>query len=134
MEIEGGCLCGEIRYAVSGRVSGVGECHCSICRRATGGPYTAIAFTSTRSFRWLKGEATATHFRRPSGWSVAFCPTCGAPVPKAHDNGKLWLLPAGGLDGDPEIEVLQHIFVGSQAGWDVMGDGAPQHEAGGPEG
>ena len=134
MELEGGCLCGAIRYGISGRVSGVGECHCSICRKATGSAYTAVAFTSTKSFRWVQGEETATHFARPRGWSVTFCPTCGAPVTRVHENGKVVVVPAGGIDGDPEIEVMQHIFVGSKAAWDVIGDEAPRHDEWAPEG
>ena len=35
---EGGCLCGEVRYRIVGPVRDVIVCHCSVCRRAHGGP------------------------------------------------------------------------------------------------
>lgn len=133
MDVEGGCLCDAIRYQISGRVSDVGECHCSICRKATGTGCTAVVITSAKSFGWLAGEASVAHFARPGGWSAAFCPTCGAPVPRVHENGKVVLVPAGGLDGRPDLSVGQHIFVGSMAPWDAIGDDAPRHDEWAPE-
>lgn len=32
----GGCYCGALRYRIAAAPIGVGHCHCSICRRATG--------------------------------------------------------------------------------------------------
>lgn len=133
METQGGCLCGALRYEIAGRVSGVGQCHCSVCRKGTGCGSTAVVVAGAKSFRWLEGEGSEARFARPGGWSVSFCPTCGSPVPKLHENGKVVLIPVGGLDGDPGLAVAQHIFVGSKAGWDVLGDDAPRHEEGADE-
>ena len=33
------------------------------------------------------------------------------------------------LDDDTGLTVAKHIFVGSKARWDVIGDDAPRHEA-----
>lgn len=30
--IEGGCLCGKVRYAIDGDIGEVSHCHCSMCR------------------------------------------------------------------------------------------------------
>ena len=133
MDIQGGCVCEAIRYGISGRVSDVGECHCSVCRKGTGAGCTAVVVTSAKSFSWLAGEDSPTHFARSSGWSTAFCPTCGSPVPRLHENGKVVLVPAGGLDGNPELSVGQHIFAGSKAAWDEIGDAAPRHDEWAPE-
>jgi hypothetical protein len=32
--IEGGCLCGKLRYAVDGDIGEVSHCHCSMCHPA----------------------------------------------------------------------------------------------------
>ena len=133
MDVEGGCLCGATRYRIRGRVSDVGQCHCSVCRRATGGGSTAVVFTAARSFEWLSGEDAIRSFRRPSGWVVSFCPTRGSPLPREHENGKVVVVPVGGLDESAGIGVMHHIFVGSKAGWDVIGDDGAQHEEWVPE-
>ena len=33
----GGCLCGGVRYRVQGPLRPILQCHCEMCRRATGG-------------------------------------------------------------------------------------------------
>lgn len=35
---EGGCLCGALRYALSGPSIDAGYCHCRFCQRASGAP------------------------------------------------------------------------------------------------
>jgi hypothetical protein len=40
----------------------------------------------------------------------------------------------GCLDGDPEISLNRHIFVGSKASWETIpNDDVPQFEKGSPE-
>ncbi len=38
-EHTGGCMCGALRYRVSGAPVLVGICHCETCRRNAGAPY-----------------------------------------------------------------------------------------------
>ena len=130
--MRGSCLCGSVRIEIEGRVSPVGQCHCSLCRKASGVASNAVLLTSRKSLRWLSGEDGIAHWSRPSGWSVAFCRTCGCPAPLLHPSGKLYWVPAGLLDDDPGVGIGQHIFVGSKAAWDVIPEGAPRFEEGRP--
>ena len=46
MQLEGGCLCGDIRYKVSGELAKEEKpslCHCRICQRAAGAPVVGWA-------------------------------------------------------------------------------------------
>jgi hypothetical protein len=124
----GGCLCGAIRYEVHGRLPPVGKCHCSLCRRASGAGSNAILNVRTERFVWLSGEDQMREHRTPSGWGTFFCPTCGSPAPHRLSTGDRVLIPAGTLDADPGPRVAGHIFVGSKASWDVIGDDAPQFD------
>lgn len=133
MAIHGSCLCGAVEFEIDGRMSDIGECHCSICRRANGARGTATLVTAARSLSWLSDESGVASFRHSDTWSSDFCPTCGSPVPRLHENGKVYLVPAGILDGDPGVRVANHIFVGSKAAWDEIGGDAPQHDEWDPD-
>jgi hypothetical protein len=124
----GGCLCGAVRYAVHGRLPPVGMCHCSQCRRVSGVGSNAVLSVRAERFEWLAGEDHWREFRLPSGWSSVFCPTCGSPAPQRLANSDRVLVSAGTLDADPGPAVAGHIFVGSKASWDVIGDDAPQFD------
>lgn len=122
----GSCLCGATRFEMTGRVSGIGQCHCSLCRKVSGVASNAVLLTSRNSLRWISGEDSAQRYQRPSGWATTFCGTCGSPLPQLHPNGKVYWVPAGLLDDDPGVRVEQHIFVGSKAPWDEIAGDAPQ--------
>jgi hypothetical protein len=44
-----------------------------------------------------------------------------------HD-GKVHGVTLGCVDGDPGVQIEQHLFVGSRAPWDHIGGSAPQFE------
>ncbi len=129
----GSCLCGGFRFEIDGKVSDIHRCHCSVCRKATGAGAIAILATAAKSFKWLCGEESIRSFRRPSGWETAFCANCGTPAPRLQPNGKIWSIPMGCLDGDPGVQVAEHIFVGSIASWDSVSPGAAEYREWNPE-
>ena len=131
--IRGSCACGAVRFETEGRVSPVSQCHCSTCRKSFGGSSNAVVITAKKRFRFLDGEDQIRGFQRPSGYRTSFCGRCGSPAPLEHERGKLMALPAGSLDDDPGVGVGRHIFVGSKASWDEIGDDAPRFEEWPPE-
>ena len=118
--IRGSCLCRAFQFEIDGRISEIHRCHCSVCRKGTGAGAMAVLATAARSFTWVCGEKEIRTFQRPSGWRVAFCPTCGTPAPGLSPNGKVWSIPVGCLDDDPGVNVARHIFVASKASWDSI--------------
>jgi hypothetical protein len=130
--IRGSCLCGGVRFEITGKVSGIGQCHCSLCRKASGTASNAVVLTATRSFRWVRGEDLAQKWERPIGRGSTFCRVCGSPLPGLHPSGKVFWVPAGLLDDDPGTRIEQHIFVGSKAPWEEIPGGVPQHEEAAP--
>lgn len=128
--LTGSCLCGGVRFEISGRVSPIGQCHCSRCRKVSGAASGAILYTAVGSLEWRAGQEQIRRFVLPdgSGWGTDFCDTCGSPLPRLHPNGKIYFVPAGLLDRDPGVRVERHIFVGSRAPWDEIGGSALQFE------
>jgi hypothetical protein len=126
--VSGSCLCGAVRYQVDGRISPIGLCHCSKCRKATGSAFHAGALCRKTRFRWLSGEDAVAEYRTPSGYTTRFCRTCGALVPMFQDDGEYVVLHAGALDDDPGSRPAHHIFVGSKAAWYEIADDLPRFD------
>ncbi len=126
--VKGSCLCKGVQYAVDGKVSDIGHCHCSKCRKISGVNSNGVVLAAARRFQWICGEDLVRHYSMEDGWTSAFCSTCGCPAPMPMPDGKLFWLPIGSLDEYPEINVVQHIYVGSKARWEIIGDDAPQYD------
>ena len=125
--LKGSCLCGGIRFEASGLCSKIGFCHCSRCRKCSGTSAAGSLKVGFDDLRWLVGQDLLT-----AGPKHSFCRVCGSPMPDVNKRKTLYDVPVGCLDGDPQLLVGDHIFVGSKASWDAIGDGAPQYAEGGP--
>ena len=79
---EGGCLCGNIRFLVSGEPDRVAVCHCRYCQLRTGAPFGSLAYFVTSDVKLLKGNLTDFSFTSESGsgWTTKFCSKCATTL------------------------------------------------------
>ena len=125
--LQGGCLCGSIRYELDGTLQNARSCHCSRCRKAFSSAASAYAeLTSTSTLKWLTGKELLTRFETGNGWGMGFCSKCGSTLCGMHNN-RVHGLTLGCIDGDPGIDIEMHIFVDSKAPWDHIGGHATQY-------
>ena len=124
----GACNCGAVAFEISGDLSGVYVCHCSICRRATGANGIAVIVTGKDAFRWTRGEDQIATWKKPDAdWQTWFCRVCGSPLPGENDETRMFV-PAGLIsEGGEALKVVHHIWVDSRAVWDEIGDAGKQH-------
>ena len=78
LPLEGGCLCGAVRYRITLPPLDTGYCHCRMCQRSSGGPVQASAEIPIAGFALIKGELKA--YRSSPGAVRHFCPHCGTSV------------------------------------------------------
>jgi hypothetical protein len=125
----GECNCGAVAFEIDADLSGVFVCHCSICRRSTGSSGIAVVLVPKDQFRWVRGEDHIATWKKPAtDWQKWFCRDCGSPVPGENDATTIFV-PAGCLtSGGDALRVVHHIWVGSKAVWDEIGDSGKQHE------
>ena len=76
--IEGGCLCGNVRYRATGEPVARSLCHCRTCRRASGAPSVAWVVFRSDDFLFL-GDAPSRYNSSPDV-ERTFCGNCGTPL------------------------------------------------------
>lgn len=126
--LEGGCLCGQVRYKVSDDLAGVIACHCRECRKmsghffaATAAPRDTFEITIAAGLRWFGSSSTS---RR------GFCGECGSSLFFDHGPQEPIGIAAGSFDGDPPLTVAAHIYVDEAGKYYSIDDGAEQYDAG----
>jgi len=132
MAITGECFCGSVTYKVEGKLRDAKSCHCSRCRKAFNAQASAAAFVEPNEFRWLSGEELLTSYVGVHGYGLQFCKVCGSTLSTIY-KGEVMQVTLGCVNGDPQIEIGQHLFVGSKATWEVMPEGDNQFEGRPPE-
>ncbi|WP_246590209.1 GFA family protein [Marinobacterium ramblicola] len=117
--VSGSCLCNSVTYEITGNLGIFQYCHCSRCRKFTGSAFAANMFVLPEQFRWTKGEELVARFALPEAkhFATAFCRHCGSALPWMAQTGKAVVVPAGTLDGDPQLRPTQNIFCASRAIW-----------------
>ncbi|CBL46543.1 Conserved hypothetical protein [gamma proteobacterium HdN1] len=116
-EHAGSCLCGEVRYTVSGSFDRFFLCHCSHCRKDTGSAHAANLFASSAKLSWRSGESLVKVFQLPgTRHARSFCMICGSALP--FSIGDMTVVPAGSLDTGISNIPDGNIFTGSRATWD----------------
>jgi len=132
LNISGECFCGAVTYEVSGKLRDARSCHCSRCRKAFSSQASAYALVDPAEFKWLTGEGLLTSYIGDQGAGLMFCSKCGSTLCGIVD-GDVHGVTLGCVNGDPNIQIGRHIFVGSKAPWEVIPEGLPIFEAAPPD-
>lgn len=126
--ITGKCLCGDIRYTLDGPFLSMSHCHCSRCRKHHGSAFLTEVAAPASAFRWQQGMDRLASYTSSPGFQRTFCPRCGSTMPSIEASAEAIFVPAGNLDGDPQVAPKMHIFTASKAPWYAITDDLPQHE------
>jgi hypothetical protein len=125
--IRGSCLCGGVRYEITGDLRGMTHCHCSMCRKSHGAAFATYAEVESRDIHFSKGQELISRYASSDSAQRSFCARCGSNLlfePKETPN-QVWVA-AGGFDSDPKAAPRAHIYVDSKASWFSISDDLPQ--------
>ncbi len=125
--LSGSCLCGTVKYEVTGEAKRFFHCHCSRCRKSTGTGHASNLFVQPGTLKWLQGEAEIRSYKPPEAVRFAnhFCGKCGSRVPRQAAGSDIVIIPAGSLDVEAPIKPQARIFQGSRAQWSCVSDEIP---------
>ena len=133
MAIEGGCLCGAVRYRIDSELKQAGSCYCSMCRKSHGAAFGTYAAVPEGTLTWVSGKDEVKVYKSSPDGGRAFCPHCGSTLGAVEKDELRWVT-LGTVDGDPGIRPQAHIFVASKAPWHEINDDLPQFDEYPPSG
>jgi hypothetical protein len=117
--LQGGCLCGSVRFEITSAFLSAGYCHCTHCQRRTGTASSANGRVPQEGFQILQGAEQLRAYQPEGGVPKLFCATCGSalfsgdPFSDAEVAVRL-----GTLDRAPDIRLHYRQFVDSAASWE----------------
>ncbi len=124
----GKCLCGGVKFEITGTVPNLYQCHCSECRRQSGSASNTATIVNANQFSWKAGQNIVTGFKHRTGFNSHFCSICGSPVPnKLRKSEYIWI-PAGLLEDSENLEIVLHLYVGSKSHWEEISNSGMKYE------
>ena len=127
--LQGGCLCGAVRFEITAPFLTAGYCHCTRCQRRTGTGSSVNGRVPRAGFRLLQGRERISAHHPPDGKAKLFCSDCGSALfsgdPFSDEEVAVRL---GVLDGDPGIRPQFRQFLDSAVAWEpIPDDGLERH-------
>ena len=108
----GGCLCGAVRYEVTGPLRDVVICHCGRCRRTHG---HAAAYSACAEPDLVLARDDGLRWYEADGRARGFCARCGASLFwRAEGRGTISVA-AGTLDQPTGLKIVAHIYTRDHA-------------------
>ncbi len=128
--LSGGCLCGGVRYRITGPCRDVINCHCENCRRTHGhiAAYTSVLKSdlelfSQHTLQWYHDESPNTY--------RGFCNRCGASLFwDTRDDRNKMSVAAGSLDDSGKLKTIGHVYVSEAGKYYEISDELPRFETG----
>ncbi len=115
-QMQGGCLCGAIRYQLSAAPFAADYCHCRKCQKSCGAPVASWMDFKTTQVSWISGAVT--EFASSENARRGFCSTCGSTL-SYRDVGhpEYMTLAIASLDNPDAVAPTYHIHTDSQMKW-----------------
>ncbi len=129
-KIEGGCLCGAVRYETETEPVTTAICHCRNCQKQSGSALSIIVGFPAGSLRTTGSSLTAYKDEGESGKPVLryFCNLCGSPlITRAEFSPEVEFIKAGTLDDPSWLKPdaafwgeRQHDWLKGNASWPIF--------------
>jgi hypothetical protein len=121
--LSGSCHCGTVHFEVDGPFERLTFCHCTTCKKISGGGGTANGRARSDSIRVLSGAEALRTYQPAEGSAKTFCSQCGSNLfgggwPES-ENCSVRL---SAIDSPIEQRPEAHLYVRSLAVWETLPD------------
>jgi hypothetical protein len=125
--MQGGCLCGAVRFRLASAPFDAGWCHCRTCQLNSGSP--AMAFASVPVTDYVVEQGEVATVRSSDFGHRGFCARCGTPLYMRVDHQPETVdFSVATLDQPDRVPPGFHIFYASRIAWAEAGDDLPRHD------
>jgi hypothetical protein len=117
--MNGGCLCGDVRYSASGDPAVTSICQCRDCQKQTGSAFVEVVAVPNQNFS-VQGKLQTFTNSGDSGRKLnrKFCPRCGSMVViEAEGFPGMALIMGGTLDDTSWLNPTMSLFCDSAQPW-----------------
>jgi hypothetical protein len=123
----GGCMCGAVRYQLTGEGTNLCCCHCASCRRAAGAPAVPWGTFARAAFSVTRGHLA--EYRSTPPVLRGFCAQCGTSLTYRHERHAAEIdVTLASLDDPGALAPTMHVWVSDKLPWESISDGLPQFE------
>lgn len=125
--VDGGCLCGAVRFRVSATPVRSGYCHCRFCQLNSGAPVVAWLEVPIDGFAYLAGTPGVY---RSSPWGQReFCASCGSfLVYRNQDRPNTVSVNTASLADPARFPPTHHVFASRRICWFDTADDLPRYD------
>jgi hypothetical protein len=113
----GGCLCGNIRYRISGKPTRPHFCTCRMCQRWSGAPIVAWVDFPRESATFDGPGGNPAFFRSSKASQRGHCPKCGGAICAVDDGADTICMTIASLDDPHAIVPKSQSYPGSAPSW-----------------
>jgi hypothetical protein len=123
MALRGSCQCGGVRFEVPDDFEVRSFCHCTTCKKLSGGVGTANGRIRSDEVTILQGEELLRTYQPEEGSAKTFCMVCGSNLfgggwPESDQAGVRLSALDDPVPGRPKM----HIYTRSVAPWETLPD------------
>jgi len=104
----GSCLCGKVKITAKTMSHRVGVCHCSMCRKWTGGPLMAVDCGTDVKF---EGDEYVKAYDSSAWAERGFCSNCGNHLFYKLKQSNQFIMPAGIFENSKDFIFDHQIFI-----------------------
>jgi hypothetical protein len=128
--LQGSCLCGAVRFEVTRPFESTVHCHCTNCKKISGGTGTVSGRVGTEAVAVTEGEGLLRTFQPAEGTAKTFCSVCGSNLfGGGWPDSPRTSVRLSALDSPFDRKPEEHTFVRSVAAWETLpDDGMPRYE------
>ncbi len=121
--LRGSCLCGGVQFEVTEELGNLRYCHCSSCKKLSGGAGTINGRVPSAAIRIVAGKELVRSFQPSEGSAKTFCSRCGSNLFGGGWPEAPWAsVRLSALDTSFDQKPTAHIYVRSVAVWETLPD------------